>query len=255
MIGVHLDKKYPTTLQSIKKSYAKYPLRCYQIFSISPRSSKMVSIGDPNEIKKWCKDNNVTIFVHSTYLTTGVWNDNKFSYKLLKMQYDICKSINSKLILHLAKQPLDVIVKHCKKIKKDKLSSLIYLEPTASSYDPPTALVDLVKQTGMNLCLDTAHIWCYGYDIRTKQGMKKYLDQLKSIYKKIKLIHFNGCSTGLGSRHDKHAFPTSKQDLIWYNNDGWEYIIKFAKKYKIPMIIEYTKDNAACNTYKKFILD
>ena len=69
-------------------------------------------------------------------------------------------------------------------------------------------LRDIIKMSGYDLgvCLDTAHIFASGYDIRTVETMKKTLDNIsKTVGKKaIKLIHSNDSKIDLGGRRDRH---------------------------------------------------
>ncbi len=69
-------------------------------------------------------------------------------------------------------------------------------------------LRDIIKLSGYDLgiCLDTAHIFASGYDIRTATAMKKTLDDISKTVGKsaIKLIHSNDSKIDLGGRRDRH---------------------------------------------------
>lgn len=69
-------------------------------------------------------------------------------------------------------------------------------------------LRDIIKMSGYNLgvCLDTAHIFASGYDIRTEEAMKKTLTDISKTIGKdsIKLIHSNDSKIDLGGRRDRH---------------------------------------------------
>ena len=56
------------------------------------------------------------------------------------------------------------------------------------------------------LCLDTAHAYLAGYDIATKEGLDKLLNEIDSLVglNLIKLIHLNDAKDKLNSRRDRH---------------------------------------------------
>ncbi len=70
------------------------------------------------------------------------------------------------------------------------------------------AIFDGVRQPGsLTLCIDTAHVFAAGYDIRTRQGWDNLLQQLDSLIglDKVVAIHLNDSKAPLGSRVDRHA--------------------------------------------------
>ncbi|MEX2090874.1 MAG: deoxyribonuclease IV [Candidatus Paceibacterota bacterium] len=70
-------------------------------------------------------------------------------------------------------------------------------------------LGSIIKMSGypdLGICLDTAHIFASGYDIKTDEGFKKVISIIKKTVglKKIKLIHANDSMIELGGRKDRH---------------------------------------------------
>ncbi len=59
----------------------------------------------------------------------------------------------------------------------------------------------------LGICLDTAHFFAAGYDIRSEKGWIAALDELDSLVglKEILAFHLNDSKTDLGSRVDRHA--------------------------------------------------
>jgi deoxyribonuclease-4 len=72
-------------------------------------------------------------------------------------------------------------------------------------------LVEIYQQVEqpdrLGLCLDTAHLFAAGYDIRTARGWNAVLHQIESALGLDQLLamHLNDSATALGSRHDRHA--------------------------------------------------
>lgn len=72
-------------------------------------------------------------------------------------------------------------------------------------------LAEILDQAGMpdrlGICLDTAHVFAAGYDIRTQTGYEETLDAFDHHIglDRLKAFHLNDSKTKLGSRHDVHA--------------------------------------------------
>jgi deoxyribonuclease-4 len=59
----------------------------------------------------------------------------------------------------------------------------------------------------LGVCLDTAHFFAAGYDVRTPLGWQKAIQEVDSGtgLKQVLAFHLNDSKTGLGSRVDRHA--------------------------------------------------
>lgn len=70
-------------------------------------------------------------------------------------------------------------------------------------------LAGIIKKSGypdLGICLDTAHIFASGYDIRSEEAFKKTMKVVSDTVgkKTIKLIHTNDSKIDLGERKDRH---------------------------------------------------
>jgi deoxyribonuclease IV len=63
------------------------------------------------------------------------------------------------------------------------------------------------KPERLGICLDTAHFFAAGYDIRTKKGWDAAIGEVESMVgcEQIVAFHLNDSKTDLGSRVDRHA--------------------------------------------------
>ena len=91
----------------------------------------------------------------------------------------------------------------------------------------------------VGLCLDTAHAYLAGYDLATKVGLDKMIDEIQEMAgtQLIKLIHLNDAAGELGCHHDRH-------DHIGQGHiglAGMKRIINHPKLKNIPMILETPK--------------
>lgn len=70
------------------------------------------------------------------------------------------------------------------------------------------AIYDRVKRPErLGICLDTAHLFAAGYDIRQPKGWDSAIREISSLIgvKQIVAFHLNDSKTDLGSRVDRHA--------------------------------------------------
>ena len=70
-------------------------------------------------------------------------------------------------------------------------------------------LHNIIKTFGGNrlgVCFDTCHAYAAGYDVATREGLKKTFTEIKKTigYSRVKLIHLNDSVGELGSRIDHH---------------------------------------------------
>jgi deoxyribonuclease IV len=98
-------------------------------------------------------------------------------------------------------------------LRTDALSGVL-LENSAGSGDTLGArfvqigaLFDrLGRHQRLGLCLDTAHTFASGYDLRVDDGITRALDEIEQYLglDRLRLIHANDSKVGLGSAVDRH---------------------------------------------------
>jgi len=95
-----------------------------------------------------------------------------------------------------------------------KLGELrILLENTAgqgsslgSRFEELKAILDACPDLPLGVCIDTAHLFAAGWDIRTKQGWETtlfHIDRTVGI-SRVGVVHINDSKAALGSRVDRH---------------------------------------------------
>jgi deoxyribonuclease-4 len=69
------------------------------------------------------------------------------------------------------------------------------------------AILDRVPDLPVGVCIDTAHLYAAGYDIRSEVGLRQTVASLDRIVglERVALIHVNDLKTAFGSRVDRHA--------------------------------------------------
>jgi len=95
-----------------------------------------------------------------------------------------------------------------------KLGELkILLENTAgqgscvgSKFEELKAIIDASPELAVGVCVDTAHTFAAGWDIRTADGLESALQDIDRTVgmARVAVIHMNDSKTALGSRVDRH---------------------------------------------------
>ena len=106
--------------------------------------------------------------------------------------------------------------------------------------DQLAAIFDRVKSPErLGFCLDTAHLFAAGYDIRTAKGWNEAIDELTTRVglKQILAFHLNDSKTGLGSRVDRHAHIGQGH----IGNKGFRHIVRDQRFHELPGCLETPK--------------
>lgn len=278
MFGLHCSKKskvgveHKTILDSIKHAQLDLKINAVQIFTHGPANAKRTSM-NYKEIREYCKENNIKLYVHGSYLSVGLWNIEKHA-RIIKHIIDMlicCIKLNSRgLVIHLPKKNVGVIVACFALLEKSILEHKyaehlvkcrILLEapamgPSDETYETSQKLNKLVKALAKStlkwgLCIDTAHMWSGGVDFGPAETWNKWLDELTDESRqKIKLFHLNGAlEKNFGRGKDGHIIPLCKDDAIWKDyhpqgqkkniiDSGFYSIVRFASENNIPIISE-----------------
>jgi deoxyribonuclease IV len=95
-----------------------------------------------------------------------------------------------------------------------KLGELrILLENTAgqgsslgSRFEELKAVLDACPELPLGICIDTAHLFAAGWDIRKAAGIEAALRHIESTVgiDRVRVVHMNDSKTALGSRVDRH---------------------------------------------------
>lgn len=101
-------------------------------------------------------------------------------------------------------------------------------------------IIDLVEDKNrMRVCIDTAHIFAAGYDIKTKKGYLKTMKEFDDIIglDLLKCFHMNDSKKELGSKVDRHEHIGKG----FIGKEGFANIMNDKRITKIPKILETPK--------------
>ncbi len=103
-------------------------------------------------------------------------------------------------------------------------------------------IFDLVRTPErLGICLDTAHLFAGGYDIRTAKGWEAVVRRVKSLLglKQVLAFHLNDSRTELGSRVDRHAHIGQGK----IGKAGFRHIVNDERFKRTPACLETPKSD------------
>jgi len=231
---------------------------CFQIFSRSPRGGKPPELKDGlvESFLNECGKYDITeYYIHTPYYINLCSEKEELrdsSIAIIKEELERGSTLGVKYIMtHLGsskgfnrKQAVNMIIEGLKKIiDTTNFSTKLLLENTAGqgatmgdSFEELSEILDGVKGSEIAICIDTAHLFASGYDIRTEEKFKETFGKLSETigFENIKLFHGNDSKVGLGERKDRHEHIGKGEIGI----EGFKNIIKNPSLKKINMIVE-----------------
>jgi deoxyribonuclease IV len=206
----------------------KIGCECFQIFTRSPRGGNPPLL-DKSVIEAFLKEcsryNFTDYYIHTPYFINLASENSRIrlsSILLVKEEIQRGNLIGAKYIVtHLGSardsgesEGLRKVIDAIKKILDTiNHSNKLLIEVSAGQgeaigdkFEELAEILDKVDNPDLGICLDTAHIFATGYDLRTKEAVKKMLNEFSLIIglDKLKLLHGNDSKVGLGERKDRH---------------------------------------------------
>jgi apurinic endonuclease APN1 len=236
------------------------------------RKKIVLTKNEIDEINEITKKNNINLIIHGI-LTLNFCNDPKsprYRWGIDNVVYDM--NLSHKLnalgvIIHMGTfktekidlpksvciqnyiQSICIILDETKSIpliletpvqKPNKIGG--YLEDFAHIYNSiPEKYKHRVK-----CCIDTQHIFASGYDISNLENTIDYFNKFDNLIgvKNIALIHLNDSQSEFNSHVNRHA-PIETGYLFLKKSESLKFIINYANKNNIPIILETDFENFA----------
>jgi len=101
-------------------------------------------------------------------------------------------------------------------------------------------LIKSVKnETRFGICLDTAHLYAAGYNIRTREGYDSTFDQVEKLFgaKRLLGLHLNDSKVPLGKRVDRHEQLGNGEIGL----DCFKWLVQDSRWAGTPMVLETPK--------------
>lgn len=200
---------------------------CLQIFAGSPRSwaRKLYSIEESEKyLLESAKEDFQPLFIHALYLVNlATDNPNLLKKSVDSLIFDMKNGQALQaggVIVHLGSHQgrgfetvVDQVADVINQIISVTESVPFVIENSAGqkgkigSLDEIEKLLRKVNHPRLKLCLDTAHLFAAGYNLRERSGVDKVINELANLdlLKQIACLHLNDSKTEFDSRNDQHA--------------------------------------------------
>jgi deoxyribonuclease IV len=237
----------------------------FQIFTRNPRgwNAKELTDNDISNFKSKLESSKIDRFAtcaHMPYLPNLASPKKEGLEKSLKTLIDEterCAQLGIPyLVTHLGSHlgtgeegGVKRLVEGLNKAGKTKNDVMILLENTAGQknsvgygFEQLGEIFNQLKPSKkFGICFDTCHAFVSGYDLRTKEKVKKVFDEFDEFVgiKNLKIIHLNDAKGEIGCNLDRHYHL----GLGGIGAEGIGAVVKLANKNKIPIILETPIDN------------
>jgi deoxyribonuclease-4 len=100
-------------------------------------------------------------------------------------------------------------------------------------------LESVSDETRFGLCIDTAHLYAAGYNIRTPEGYQETVAQIEKLFgtKRVLGLHLNDSKVPLGKRVDRHEHLGKGEIGL----DTFKWIVQDPRWTATPMVLETPK--------------
>ena len=211
------------------------------------------------KFKEFMKEHNYTadaILPHDSYLINLGHPEDEKREKSIKSFIDEARRVEALGLKYLNFHPgshlrkiseeecLDLISESLNFAIKETESCIFVLETTAGQgsnlgykFEHLAYIIDKVTdKERIGVCIDTAHIFAAGYDIRTKEAYEETMKKFDEIigFKYLKGMHINDSKAKFASRVDRHH-SLGKGEI---GLDAFKFIMQDSRIDNIPLILE-----------------
>ncbi|WP_462137775.1 deoxyribonuclease IV [Candidatus Mycalebacterium sp.] len=226
-IGCHIS--ISGGIEKAPQRAAEMGCECFQIFTRSPRG------GEPPEItgavaKKFADERHElglsNCYVHTPYiinLASAKTDIRKKSVAIIVEDLRRADSVGAACaVTHIGTaagmKREDAVAKAAKSLKEilNKTRGArvkLLIENSAGqgstlgdTFEEIAEILDKTGDPNLGVCIDTAHLFGAGYEIRTEEGFEKTVKNINATFsvEQIGLVHCNDSKVDLGSRKDRH---------------------------------------------------
>ncbi len=228
-------------------------------WSAKPLSEKNITkFKERMEEYGFCKE---AILPHDSYLINLGHPEPEKREKSLKAFIDEARRVEQLGLLYLNFHPgshlkkiseeecLDLISDNVNFAIKETKSCIFVIETTAGQgsnlgykFEHLAYIIDKIEdKERIGVCIDTAHIFAAGYDIRTKETYEATMKEFDEIvgFKFLKGMHINDSKAKFASRVDRHHSLGKGEIGI----DAFKFIMQDKRINNIPLILETIEPN------------
>ena len=262
-IGVHISKS--GTLDSWVDNAIQRECSAFQVFTRSPRSwfAKDLDLDEVKKFREKLEASNIdrmATCAHMPYLPNLSTPEDEGYEKSIKSMIEEVKRCDKLgipyLVTHLGSHKgsgeengIKRLTNALNEVAKTKADVMILLENTAgqknsvgSNFKQLAEIFSKCKpKKKFGICLDTCHAFVAGYDLRTKDTVKKTIKEFDNAIglENLKILHLNDSKGELNSNLDRH----NHIGLGEIGSEGLSEVVKTMNKNKIPIVLETPIDD------------
>ena len=260
LIGAHVSAAGGLHLAPARAAEAG--LECFQFFTRPPQGGPAAALGQKTttEFREACARAGFGVYyVHAPYVvnlaspTARIRNNSvavlsqeirradALGARALVTHVGSAAGIDRQKAVEAAAQGLTAIVSDY-----DGAAALL-VEVTAGAgsvlgptFEEIAALLELAGDPRLGVCLDTAHAFAAGYDLRTPSALAETLRRFDAVIglSRLKLIHANDSQAALGARKDRHAH-TGRGEI---GLDGFRALVAAESLAEVDLVLETPLD-------------
>jgi len=240
---------------------------CFQLFTRSPRGGKPSRLDDEvlDKFLMECDQYDLTdYYVHTPYFINLASKDNKVrnnSIRLIREDLERSSLLKATYVMtHLGSskgmsrsESIDKVAESVLKILDGyNGNTKLLLENSAGQgdtigekFEELAQILNLVDNSELGICLDTAHMFGAGYDLRDVKSLDESLQQAEKTFgiDSLKLIHGNDSKVGLGEKKDRHELIGKGRIGL----EGFKAVVKDVRLSKLNLIVENPPDKVAAD--------
>ena len=219
----------PLSEKNITKFKEYMEIHGFNADAILPHDSYLINLGHPEKEKR---EKSLNSFIEEAKRV-----------EILGLKY-----LNFHPGSHLRKiseeECLDLISESINKAIKETESCIFVIETTAGQgsnlgykFEHLAYIIDkVIDKARIGVCIDTAHIFAAGYDIRTKEAYENTMKEFDNIvgFEYLKGMHINDSKAKFASRVDRHHSLGKGEIGI----DAFKFIMQDSRIDNIPLILE-----------------
>ena len=262
-IGAHISKS--GTLESWVDNAIERECSAFQVFTRSPRSwfAKDLDLEEAEKYKQKLEASEIdrmATCAHMPYLPNLSTPEDEGYEKSIKSMIEEVKRCDKLgipyLVTHLGSHKgsgeengIKRLTNALNEVAKTKADVMILLENTAgqknsvgSDFKQLAEIFSKCKPAKkFGICLDTCHAFVAGYDLRTKDVVKKTMKEFDAAIglNNLKILHLNDSKGELNSNLDRH----NHIGLGEIGKEGLSEVVKTMNKNNIPIVLETPIDD------------
>ncbi|OGD31281.1 hypothetical protein A3C91_04380 [Candidatus Azambacteria bacterium RIFCSPHIGHO2_02_FULL_52_12] len=252
---------------------AEFGGEVFQIFSRPPQGGNAPKLDDAlverlHENLKTHKQKE--FYIHAPYIINLASQEERISegsVRILKEELERGSALGAKYVMmHVGsakemdgKEADMLAADNIKRILDKERETELLIEISAgagnvigSTFESLAFFLKQLKGYKLGICLDTAHMFAGGYDIRNKAHVKKTFDAFDEIVglKNLKMFHLNDSKVNIGEKKDRHEHIGDG----YIGRKGFEALVSDERLVKFNFILETEHDKVAedISIMKKF---